>query len=515
MKKVLRFLPMIILVVVFVLGGVLRFYNIQNNPPGLYIDEASIGYNSWTILTEGVDEHGVPYPVWFKSFGEYKMPLYIYVTSFFMALLGKSEFTVRVFSALSGTFTVVLLYFFLRKVLQFDKKLFSKFFIKNLPFVGTFLLAISPWHIQFSRAGFEVTVAVFIYLLAAYIFLFFLEKKRLLLLFVSISLFLLTVYTYHAFRVISPLTLITLFIYLFFSKSISRKTISIGVIYTAVCMLPIVAFSLTRNGSERFLQTSAFSEYSTHSLLETMITYPMVFLKNYLSFFSLHFLFNFGDGIGRHQIPYFGLLPRWEFPFLFFGFYTMIQRRKSLLVTLLFLILFLTPVPGALTRPSPHSLRALLMVISYTVIVGIGILSFLPLLRKRMKWGILLLIPIIVFEFSYYLHYYHSHYPKVNVLDWGGANKEMVVQAKKYQKTYPIIVYDDKITFAYDYFRFYDDTLRAIPVQNNWQIPRNWNKKDVLYIRPYYAEKNTKNLLHTVRLPNLNNDVYVQFWKLE
>src|SRR4051812_41162549 len=111
MKTVKRYLPGAALTVIIILAIFLRFFAVSQNPPGLYIDEASIGYNAYTIITQGKDEHGVAYPVWFRSFGEYKMPVYIYVTAMFMGLLGKSEFTVRVFSATSGVLTVILLYF--------------------------------------------------------------------------------------------------------------------------------------------------------------------------------------------------------------------------------------------------------------------------------------------------------------------------------------------------------------------------------------------------------------------
>ncbi|MBV8301108.1 MAG: hypothetical protein JOY68_04205, partial [Candidatus Dormibacteraeota bacterium] len=47
-------------------------------PPGMYIDEASIGYNAWAIAHYGVDEHGFTMPLYFQAFGEYKNPVYVY-----------------------------------------------------------------------------------------------------------------------------------------------------------------------------------------------------------------------------------------------------------------------------------------------------------------------------------------------------------------------------------------------------------------------------------------------------
>ena len=55
----------------------MRFVDVSNDPPGLYIDEASIGYNAYSILTTGKDQYGVPYPIWFESFGDYNFRFFI------------------------------------------------------------------------------------------------------------------------------------------------------------------------------------------------------------------------------------------------------------------------------------------------------------------------------------------------------------------------------------------------------------------------------------------------------
>src|SRR3984885_4207251 len=96
-------LQFIFLAIIVILGFLLRFIDVSNDPPGLYIDEASIGYNAYTILTTGKDEFGIPHPLWFRSFGDYKMPVYIYSVTGAMAFLGKNELAVRLPSIISGT----------------------------------------------------------------------------------------------------------------------------------------------------------------------------------------------------------------------------------------------------------------------------------------------------------------------------------------------------------------------------------------------------------------------------
>ena len=71
-------------------------------PPGLHVDEASVGYNAWTIAHHGVDEHGVHWPLFFEAFGEYKNPLYIYLLAGVFKLAGPGVLTERRLSALLG-----------------------------------------------------------------------------------------------------------------------------------------------------------------------------------------------------------------------------------------------------------------------------------------------------------------------------------------------------------------------------------------------------------------------------
>ncbi|PIV01434.1 glycosyl transferase, partial [Candidatus Shapirobacteria bacterium CG03_land_8_20_14_0_80_40_19] len=58
----------------------LRFIFLTKSPPGFYVDEAAVGYNAYSILKTGADEYGKKFPLFFRSFGDYKMPLNIYLT---------------------------------------------------------------------------------------------------------------------------------------------------------------------------------------------------------------------------------------------------------------------------------------------------------------------------------------------------------------------------------------------------------------------------------------------------
>src|SRR3989344_6943662 len=69
----------LLIFLVILLVFILRFYHLNLTPPSLYWDEASLGYNAYSILKTTRDEHGKFLPLTnFEAFGDYKPPGYIY-----------------------------------------------------------------------------------------------------------------------------------------------------------------------------------------------------------------------------------------------------------------------------------------------------------------------------------------------------------------------------------------------------------------------------------------------------
>src|SRR6266542_1237226 len=85
------------------------FAGVPKNPPGFFIDEASIAYNAHTISRHGIDEHGQSFPLYFRAFGEYKSPVYIYVLAAVLRITGPSIGAARILSAILGLTAALLL----------------------------------------------------------------------------------------------------------------------------------------------------------------------------------------------------------------------------------------------------------------------------------------------------------------------------------------------------------------------------------------------------------------------
>ena len=119
--------------------------DLSGSPPGLYVDEASIGYNAWTIAHFGVDEHGIHFPLFFEAFGEYKNPIYVYAVAALVRFLPLTVAVERFPAALFGL-----------AVVGFLTAAAWRMTGSRLITLGTLALtAFTPWLVIESRVGFE------------------------------------------------------------------------------------------------------------------------------------------------------------------------------------------------------------------------------------------------------------------------------------------------------------------------------------------------------------------------
>jgi len=152
-----------------IIGIILRFWQLTKYPVSLSMDETAIGYNAYSILKTGKDEWGEFLPLAFKSVGDYKPPVNVYLTVPFIAIFGLTEFATRLPSALMGSLSIVFL------VLLLIKLKISK----QSSYLTGIWLSILPWHIHFSRASFEAVTALFFLIVGTYYFISWIEKNNL------------------------------------------------------------------------------------------------------------------------------------------------------------------------------------------------------------------------------------------------------------------------------------------------------------------------------------------------
>jgi len=202
-KDKLHVWKIILFVFIICLASFLRLYKLDQIPPGVNRDEASIGYTAYSLIQTGKDEYGKPFPLSFQSFGDWKLPLYIYITIPFIKVFGVTELAVRLPSAIAGIISVGLTFFLVEYL----------FASTSLSFLSMALLAISPWHLHLSRVESESNLAV-LFTVIGLLFFFRGIKKQPIFLIGSSLFFALCYFTYHGNHVTTTLLLMGL-IYIF------------------------------------------------------------------------------------------------------------------------------------------------------------------------------------------------------------------------------------------------------------------------------------------------------------
>ncbi len=433
------------MIIILLLAALLRLWHLGSYP-ALNADEAAIGYNVYSLIHTGQDEHGRPWPIHFQSFNDYKPGGYFYIVLPFVYFFGLNEFSVRFPGAMLGVLTVLAIYFLIKEL---GKSLHTNY--ELLATVASFLLAISPWHIHFSRGGWEVNAATCFIVLGLYFFIKALKDKNYFAL--SILAFVASLYTYHAARIIVPLLGLSLLVIyrktLFLKENV--KLFAGSVVLALVLLVPLVHDFMGQAGQARAAGVSIFADrgyidrinetrgrYENANSLYVRLLHNqpkeivVEFAKNYLDHFWGEFLFVSGDDIQRNKVPEFGQLYLWQFPFLIIAAVTLTRRKKLAGWGIILIWLVIAPIPAALTFQSPHALRAQSMIIPLTILSAYGLGILLEYLNKNFNRKILLaacyilLSTIIVWDFSRYLHEYYVHMAKAYPYSSQYGVKELV-----------------------------------------------------------------------------------------
>ena len=236
------------LVFTLFLGAFLRLYKIDKNPVSLFGDELDVGYQALSLLKTGRDYSGNFLPMHLQSLAEWRTPLYIYASIPTVAIFGISPFGVRLPAAIFGILGILVTYFLAKELTK----------NKYISLISAFLLTILPWHILYSRTGFEVTMLYTFFFAGILFFLYGLKNNRWLI--PSAILLGFTPWIYSTAKLFLPLTVIVLFI--IWCKDIFKikKTflISASIIFLLIT-IPFAINTLFGQGVARFDSISIFN----------------------------------------------------------------------------------------------------------------------------------------------------------------------------------------------------------------------------------------------------------------
>lgn len=438
----------ILLSIIFVLAIFLRVYKLNLVPPSLNWDEAAAGYNAYTIANWGADEYGNKLPLIFKSFGDDKHPIHIYLTAAFVKIFGLNEFTTRFPGALVGSLTVLAVYFLVMKMFK----------NKNAALFSALFLAVSPYNLQFSRGLWEANFALFFYILGLLLFYIGIDKSKW---FFPLSFFSfgLSFFSYHSAKVIVPPTIVLLAI-LHFKNFIKNKTslflsglvIGLFVILTIKnpAILGFARIDQNRMPQDKLVNTVLYKKTKSVLLASAELTFI-----NYKTYFSPKYLFISGDTNPRNAVPGFGQFPKIYAVLTIFGLvYLLLKRSKAGIVLISWLLL--APVAAAYAGGSQNAVRANFMMGCIDILAALGAASFTRVIKSKVWYVIatILVLAPLFWGFQKYLKFYYTEYPKEYSIEWQYGMKQIV----EYLKDNPdyVQVYMDKIRQQpYIFFLYY------------------------------------------------------------
>ncbi len=444
----------LILFVILLLSLWLRVYRLDTIPLGFHNDEASLGYNAYSLLLTGKDSNGSRLPLYVNMFNDYNPSGYYYLAAVSIKLLGLNEFATRLPAALAGAFCVLAIYLLGLAIFQ-DKK---------ISLLSAFFVAIAPWNVVLSRTSAETMVALFFVILGFALIIFNLRNRSLKFLLAGTLSLLLSFFIYPAPRVFVPLFYLVLLIFFlrtWYKSSLKYKLSVIGsFLFLAVSSVILVFF--ISGGTSRFDQVSIFtfpetslvkaeqiredgvmgvSIPTTRLFHNKVVNYSLTFASNYFQYFTGDFLFIKGGLPLLLRVPNMGLVYIVELPFILWGVINLVKsKNKFSKIALLWLLV--APVVSAITvDDSPNVRRALVMFPAVEMIAAYGFLIFLENYRENKKIIVSLIFALfLVFNFAYFMHQYFIH-AQINKNWYRNVGfKEMVMDVKASLANYDKVI---------------------------------------------------------------------------
>lgn len=482
------------LFVIFVLGLAIRLFSLGSNPPSLYWDEASLGYNAFSISQTLRDEHQEFLPLArFTAFGDYKAPGYIYLDAVAIKLLGLSDFSVRLPSALSGSLLILVTFFLAQELcyLSPDGSIWRRR-KKLLSLIAAFIVSVSPWSIQLSRAAFEANVATLFSSLGFTLLLFGIRKKSFIAIPIAVLSLVYSMYSFNTHRYVVPILSLALLIILS-GKIIKSKKIIFSLLLSGlislILLVPLIQHVRLREGTLRFFEVTWMNDLepvtkanqyildegnglSAKILNNRRISFFRNFALHLSDHFNWKFLFLTGDVNPRLSSQDTGIFYFFEAIFLLWGLYLMVKYPgKNTLLIIAWVLIGL--IPAALARETPHALRTYNLVPIPQIILALGLVGIIDRLRSRHTIVMASLALLYAVTVLWHLNYYFNHYPSDYSREWQSGYKELVSYISSRAKDFDVIKVSDFYGRPYIYFLLYN----KYSPEKYWQtrnVDRDW-----------------------------------------
>ena len=230
-KKYKDKIIIILVTLLLCIGILVRVLGIDKIPNALNVDEASAGYEAFSILNYGIDRNNNKLPVFLLAWGSGQNALLSYFMIPFIALMGLNLLSIRLPMAIISSVSLIIFYLLLKRISN-----------RKIALIGLVFLCICPWHIAKSRWALESNLFPDMVLLAIFLLIKGLQDKNKIFYYFAYCVFGLTAYAYGTSYFFLPLFLIPIQIILLKRKEITIKQAIISIGIVGIISLPIIIF---------------------------------------------------------------------------------------------------------------------------------------------------------------------------------------------------------------------------------------------------------------------------------
>lgn len=445
--------------ILFFIALIPRLVLVSVNPPSLNWDEISHGYNAYSILQTGRDEWGQLLPLIFRAYGDYKLPLYIYLTTIPVAIFGLNPLAIRLVSILAGSFLPLIVYLFLKKSLQ-----------PTVAFLTALVVALSPWSIFVSRIALEANLFLLLFMLSLY----HLDQKHF---GRSTFFYALSLFTYNSSRVLLFPYLLVLFISLRQCHYHLRANLH-RFFFLTITLIIVTYQSFSQSGQARYQWVSLLDSGAINQINQLRQVYPRFVVnkvsyfifsatKNYLAHFNPGYVFRTGASHYQFNIPQFYLIAPLFLPLFLLGLFSL--RRYPLIL----FFLLVSPLPSAITRDAPQILRSLTFLPLVTCVIGLGLQRLWSDQRLRLVGAVFIFLTLGISQVQFWLRFdrYRHQYSQ----SWQFGYQQAIEFVKSYYSQYQTIVITKKYGEPHEFLLFYWPwDPKSYQQQKEWDYHANW-----------------------------------------
>jgi len=461
-------ITMIALIGLICLTLFLNLFKKSEVPACLNADEAAFGYNTYSILHTLKDEHGNFLPMRLKSFDDFKMPLYSYLSIPAIAVFGMTDVSIRFLNVIVAVLLLLSSYVLFKKISGEDK----------IALLGSFFVVSSVWTLVITRHAHEVALSALFITLASYFAIHFFERKTLKLLIFTLFFALLGAFSYHIGRIylifmVGAVILSTGRESIKSSQGRIMSLVSIGAFF--VPFIFDLRYGANRLSNLAFYKNIGFSlritEYLNEHpirLIHNKLVEGVIFLtNNYLRQLSPDFLTVAGDVNQRFGFVEMSPITPIVLVCALVGIFALFENKHKYRYFVLGLLL-ISPLGNALTWQPDSLTRTFFLIVPIAFLASCGffrlangtknmLANFIGDSLSKFVVPLLLLIHLFFLLFAYDIYFFHYFKRPTVQSAWQCGNKQMAKYVKKNYNRFDKFYISTKNGQPYIYLLFYNN----------------------------------------------------------